>query len=182
MADSIIRSAFVGDVDVTRVLLNEIDDYPQHVRQDYLDHRTSLGLTAYMIACACGHAEIADLLVRKGCSTDLKSSYGKTGADLLHTYHDEKDRSLLTPFKHGHGLHLTCENLESYLALLERMLDEDVAAGIKLWNSKLAVYHLGKEEMAQLEAMVKQTLPKGFDIALHFTDIRKFSSVDADLL
>ena len=50
------------------------------------------------------------------------------------------------------------------------MLDKDVAAGIKLWSSKLAVYHLGREQMAQLEAIVKQMLSKGFDIALHFTD------------
>ena len=171
MADSIIRSAFVGNVDVMRVLLDEIaDSWPLEVRQDYLDQRTSLGLTAYMIACACGHEDIVSLLAGKGCSTGLVSHYGKTGADLLRAFHNEKQQSRLTPFNHGHNLHLSCENLESYLALLERMLDEDVAAGIKLWSSKLAVYHLGREQMAQLEAIVKQMLSKGFDIALHFTD------------
>ena len=171
MSDSIIRSAFVGNVDVTRVLLNEIgDSWPLEVRRNYLDQRTSLGLTAYMIACACGHDDIADLLVKNGCDTTLVSSYGKNGEDLKCAFEDEKDRSSLTPFNHGHNLHLSCEDLESYLALLERMLDEDVAAGIKLWHSKHAVYHLGREQMAQLETAVKQTLSKGFDVALHFTD------------
>ena len=56
------------------------------------------------------------------------------------------------------------------MVVLERMLDNDMEAGIKVWNAKLAAYHLGREQMAQLEATVKQNLSKGFDIALHFTD------------
>ena len=75
MADSIIRSAFVGNVDVMRVLLDEIaDSWPLEVRQDYLDQRTSLGLTAYMIACDCGHTEISELLQAKGCTVGAEMS------------------------------------------------------------------------------------------------------------
>ena len=80
MADSIIRSAFVGNVDVMRVLLDEIaDSWPLEVRQEYLDQRTSLGLTAYMIACDCGHTEVSKLLEAKGCTVGLSNASGKTG-------------------------------------------------------------------------------------------------------
>ena len=62
---------------------------------------------------------------------------------------------MLTPYCHSHQLHLTCESLQSYLALLEKMIDEDVAADIRLWHAKQAVYHFDREQMAQLEATVK---------------------------
>lgn len=49
----LIKSAFAGDVNTMQVLVNEMaDSWPEEVRREYLDQRTSLGLTAYMIACA----------------------------------------------------------------------------------------------------------------------------------
>ena len=48
------------------------------------------------------------------------------------------------------------------------MLDEDVAAGIRLWHTKQAVYHFDKEAMEQLEATVKDLQAKSFDVAVSF--------------
>ena len=63
------------------VLLDEIDDsWPDEVRSEYLDQRTSLGFTAYMIACARGHEGIAELLEKKGCDASLVNTYGENGA------------------------------------------------------------------------------------------------------
>ena len=70
------------------------------------------------------------------------------------------------PLRHGHGLHLGCDSLESYLDLREKMLDEDVAAGIRLWHTKQAVYHFDREAMEQLEATVKDLQAKSFDVAV----------------
>ena len=57
-----MRAAFVGLASTVEVLLDEIDDsWPDEVRTEYLDQRTSLGFTAYMIACARGHEEVAKL-------------------------------------------------------------------------------------------------------------------------
>jgi hypothetical protein len=170
-------AAFGGDVKIMQLLLAEIDDeWPPDEKAKILDCRAALGLTAYMIACDCGHTEVSKLLETKGCTTDLVNSSGKTGADLLQAFENGREQSVLTPYNHGHRLHRTCKNLESYAqeekALLKRMLDEDVAAGIKLWHAKQAVYHLGREQMAQLQAAVKNLLPNSFDIALHFTDFR----------
>ena len=50
--------------------------------------------------------------------------------------------------------------------LREKMLDEDVAAGIRLWHTKHAVYHFDKEAMEQLEATVKGLQAKSFDVAV----------------
>lgn len=167
----LMRSAFAGDPAVVQILLGEIaDTWPQDVKKEYLDQRTSLGLTAYMIACACGYNSIADMLAAKGCSTELKNSSGKTGADLQQAFKNEHDQSVLIPFNHGHKLHLGYDSLEAYLISLGQMLDEDVAAGIRLWNSKQLVYHLDDTQMEQLEATVAKLLPKSCEIALHFTD------------
>lgn len=166
----LMRSAFVGDATIARILLDEIgDSWPEEVRRDYLDQRTLLDYTAYMIACACGHQDIANLLAAKGCSTDLVNSSGATGADLLQAAQDEERQSLLTRYRHGHKLHLCCESLESFLALLEQTLDEDVAAGIRVWHAKQAVYHFSAEQMAQFEATVADLQAKSFECALHFT-------------
>eukprot|EP01049_Picozoa_sp_SAG25_P002190 SAG25_NODE_112_length_14924_cov_13.606476_6_plen_544_part_00 len=110
-----MRSAFVGDSAVTEILLDEIDDsWPEQVRQEYLDSRTSLGFTAYMIACACGHEKVAKLFEAKGCSKGLANDFGQTGAALLQGIQGEHGRSLNMP------LHHTCDSLESYLALFDR--------------------------------------------------------------
>ena len=73
---------------------------------------------------------------------------------------------MLTSFRHGHGLHLGCDSLESYLDLREKMLDEDVAAGIRLWHTKQAVYHFDKGAMEQLEAAVKSMQAKSLDVSV----------------
>jgi ankyrin repeat protein len=166
------RIAFHGNTEAAIVALENIDNaWPASVRAELLDIRTQLGYTAYMIACDCGHTEIAELLEAKGCTVGLRNNSGKTGADLLQASQGEYKQSILTPHNHGYKLHLSYDSLESYLAVLERMLDEDVAAGIKLWHAKQAVYHFSREQMAQLEAIVKELLPKSFDIAIHFTDL-----------
>ena len=72
----------------------------------------------------------------------------------------------MTPFCHGHGLHLGRESLESYLDLREKMLDDDVAAGIRLWNTKQSVYHFDKGAMEQLEATVKALQAKSLDVSV----------------
>eukprot|EP01047_Picozoa_sp_COSAG01_P018602 COSAG01_NODE_1011_length_12147_cov_12.737384_9_plen_456_part_00 len=171
-------AAFAGDENVMQVLLDEIaDSWPLDVRRDYLDQRTSLDYTAYMVALSCGHKKIAEMLASKGCSTNLKNSSGKTGEELLRAASNEKERSFLSPFTHGYKLHLSCKNLPQYLRLLEKMLDEDVAAGVRLWHAKQAVYHLGREHMKQLEATIEELQAKYFDIALHFTDFASCSLI-----
>ena len=48
----------------------------------------------------------------------------------------------------------------------EKMMDTDVAAGIKLWHSKQSVYHLGKDPMHELEVTIKGMQAKSFDVAV----------------
>jgi hypothetical protein len=104
-ATPLMRAAFAGDTSVARIVLGEVEDsWPDEVRRDYLDRRTSLGFTAYMIACACGHEEIARQFEAKGCNTSVVNNFGKTGAALLQaTRYNE----------HGGS---TCESLESWLS------------------------------------------------------------------
>eukprot|EP01043_Picozoa_sp_COSAG02_P110472 COSAG02_NODE_46592_length_347_cov_1.241935_1_plen_115_part_11 len=86
----LMRAAFVGQATTVKVLLDEIgDSWPECVRKAYLDQRTSLGLTAYMIACARGHEEIAALIKDKGCSNNFVNSFGQTGDDLLQSARDD---------------------------------------------------------------------------------------------
>ena len=59
----LMRAAFGGDVAIAQALLGEIEDsWPDEVRKEYLDQRTCLGFTAYMIACALGHEKVAQAL------------------------------------------------------------------------------------------------------------------------
>ena len=103
-----MRAAFVGHASTVEVLLNEIDDsWPDEVRTEYLDQRTSLGFTAYMIACARGHEEIAELLKQKGCDASLVNSFGENGAALLKANRSVDEDS-------------TVKSLESYLAHLDQ--------------------------------------------------------------
>ena len=111
----LMRAAFVGETATIEVLLDELDtEWPEDVRKVYLDQRTSLDFTAYMIACACGHTDIADLLEAKGCSISLVNAFGHAGNALLQAAHEEHESSLLTlSYK-------TCKSLEAYLTLLDR--------------------------------------------------------------
>ena len=107
-ATPLMRAAFTGDAGIARALLGELEDtWPETVRKQYLDQRTTYGFTAYMIACACGREDIATLFEAKGCSVGLTNDFGKTGAVLLQASHTEHTRS-------------TCESLETYLALFDR--------------------------------------------------------------
>jgi hypothetical protein len=172
------RAAFRGCKDVMQILLNEIDDsWPARVRAEILDIRTRMDYTAFMIACECGHIEIAEMLQAKGCSTGLHNKSGKSGSDLLRAARSGREQSQLVPYSHRHNLHLRCDSLESYLALCEQMLDDDIAAGTHLWNAKQTVSHFGREQMKQLEAFVKDLLAKGYGIALHFTDLNSCSLI-----
>jgi hypothetical protein len=172
MADSIIRSAFVGHVDVTRVLLNEINDsWPQEIRQDYLDQRTSLGLTAYMIACACGHNEIASMLEAKGCAIGLRDASGKTGRDHAMAAVRERDQAALTPFNHAHEMWRSCTTLEQYLVLRESQLNEHLDAGLKVWHAKQFVGHLSADELDELRLVILDQMQKANEVSLHFTDL-----------
>jgi hypothetical protein len=106
----IMRAAFVGHRSTVEVILDEINDsWPDEVQKEYLDQRTSLNFTAYMIACARGHEEIAELLKKKGCDVSLVNTSGENGAALL-----QASRSL--------GEDSTIASLESYLALLDQKI------------------------------------------------------------
>jgi serine/threonine protein kinase len=104
----LMRAAFVGHVSTVEVLLGEINDsWPDEVRKDYLDQRTSLDFTAYMIACAHGHQEIAELLEKKGCDASLVNAFGENGAALLQASRSLDEDSAIV-------------SLESYFALLDQ--------------------------------------------------------------
>merc|ERR1711969_42388 len=107
------------------------------------------------------------MLEAAGADVELRNSAGKTGLELAVIAAQQEEQAKLTPLCHGHGLHLGCDSLESYLNLREKMLDEDVAAGIWLWHTKQAVYHFDKEAMEQLEATVKELQAKSFDVAVY---------------
>ena len=107
-ATPLMRAAFAGNVMIAKALLGEIDDsWPDEVRKEYLDQRTSLDFTAFMIACARGHEEIAELLKKKGCDAFLVNSSGESGAALLKANPGVDEDS-------------TVKSLESYLALLDQ--------------------------------------------------------------
>merc|ERR1711969_494294 len=106
------------------------------------------------------------MLEAAGADVELRNSAGRTGRELATIAAQQDEQAKLTPFCHGHGLHLGCDSLESYLDLREKMLDEDVAAGIRLWHTKQSVYHFDKPAMEQLEATVKELQAKSFDVAV----------------
>ena len=157
------RATYHGHLDIVRFLLNEV--HPQTLSA-VLDAQTKLGYSAHMLACESGYTEIAALLESKGCDVELRNNAGKTGSELAAAAARHEEQADLTPFRHGHGLHLGCESLESYLDLREKMLDDDVAAGIRLWNTKQSVYHFDKGAMEQLEAAVKALQAKSLDVSV----------------
>ena len=68
------RAVFSGETLVVEVVLDQIPDkWPIAVKNEYLDVQTD-GYTAYMIACDCGYVKIAQMLARKGCSTELTNN------------------------------------------------------------------------------------------------------------
>ena len=157
------RAAHHGHLDIAEFLLSEV--HPR-ARPTALNAQTRLGYTAHMLACESGHVEVARLLEAAGSDVEMRNSAGKTGHKLAAIASQQEEQAKLTPFRHGHGLHLGCDSVESYLDLREKMLVEDVAAGIRLWSTKQAVYHFDKPAMEQLEATVKDLQAKSFDIAV----------------
>ena len=167
------RTTFSGDIPAVQVILDQIpDEWPLDVKQEYLDVRTD-GYTAYMIACECGFVELANMLVKKGCSTELTNDFGQTGKKLADAFVYEQDWSTVRPWDRGDQLHLTVKDLESHLDMQQRAHDNaDVRAGIRIWNSKLAAYHLSKEQMRALEVSIASLLPKNFSVAVRFVFVR----------
>ena len=132
-----------------------------------------------MLACESGHTEVARLLEAAGSDVEMRNSAGRTGHELAAIASQQEEQAKLTPFRHGRGLYLGCDSLESYLDLREKMLDEDVAAGIRLWHTKQAVYHFDREAMKQLEATVKDLQAKSFDVAVSLRPARLHQLVSA---
>ena len=157
------RATYHGHLDIVRFLLNEV--HPQTLSA-VLDAQTQLGYSAHMLACECGHRDLVELFEDAGCDVELRNGAGKTGSELAAAAAQQEEQSNLTPFCHGHGLHLGRESLESYLDLREKMLDDDVAAGIRLWNTKQSVYHFDKGAMEQLDATVKALQAKSLDVSV----------------
>ena len=166
------RAAFSGETQVVRTLLCEIlDSWPEHIKQEYLDCRTALGFTPFMIASTCGFSKVAQLLANKGCNTDLTNFLGKTGRELSDDLEYEIEQATVKPWSRGDRLSLTTKSLDAYLSLLEATQLEDVRTGIRVWDSKQIVYHYSRQQMEALESRVEQLLGKNHSLALHFTDL-----------
>ena len=161
-------AAFSGKVEVMQVLLAEVSDtWPSEVKKEFLDCQPEHGYTPYMIACECGFTDLADLLVAKGCSTDLVNLASKTGKQLANAVAREQEWSAHRPWDRGDRLHLGAKDLESHLDLLQRAhKSEDVSVGWRLWSSKLLVSHLNNTQMRALEASVESLMKKNLSIAV----------------
>ena len=140
-----------------RALLDEMPDtFPGDVKAKMLDCRTALDFTPYLLACRCGHTEVASMLVGKGCDITLMNSSGKTGKKLADAFQREVELSHVHPWNRANELHLVANNLESFLGMLKAELNEHVRAGMKVWNSKQMVWKLSNEQMRALEAAIRQ--------------------------
>ena len=162
------RAAFLGNVELAEKILDQISDaWPVEVKKEYLDCRTALGLTPYMIACGCGYQDVADALVKKGCSTNLVNAAGKTGEQLAKSVMHEMEWSKYRPWNRGGKQHLAARDLESYLSNQQRAhKNKDVHAGLQLWDSKQLVYHFTKPQMRALEASIESLLEKNYGLAV----------------
>ena len=171
-AEALHRAAFANDTKIMGTLLGEVlDIWPDHIKAEYLDCKTKLGYTPYMIACECGFTDIAQMLEQRGCNTEIKNDAGKTGLKLAAEFAHNHGQAAVKMFERGDQLHLTTPTLEEYIAMMQRALNKDVRAGIRLWSSKLVVFNYSKEGMRALEAKAQQLTQYGFSIALHFTDL-----------
>ena len=161
-------AAFSGKVEVVQVLLAEISDaWPSWVKKEVLDCQPEHSYTPYMIACECGFTDVAELLVRKGCSTDLVNMSSKTGKQLADAVAHEQEWSAHRHWDRGDRLHLGAKDLESHLDFLQRAhKSEDASAGWRLWNSKLLVSHLNNTQMRALEASIESLMKKNLSTAV----------------
>ena len=154
------RAAFTGDPRVMHVLLDQIEDaWPGRIKSEILDTRSTrnnLFLTPYMLACTCGHTEVAQMLAEKGCDQNLMNSARKTGKKILDAFKREVLWSHVHPWNRGDRMHLAAKDAESFLDMTKAGLNEHVHAGMQVWNSKLMVWKLNKEQMQALQAEIKQ--------------------------
>jgi hypothetical protein len=151
------RAAFTGDAKVMRVLLDEIPDaFPSDAKAKILDCQTALGYTPYMLACKCGHVEVAQMLIDKGCDPSVMNSSRQTGKKLLDAFHRESELSAVHPWNRGDQLHLMAKRLEQFLDMAKFQLNEHVHAGMRVWSSKQMVWHFNKEQMLAIQAEIRQ--------------------------
>ena len=154
------RAAFTGDPRVMHMLLDQIQDgWPSGIKSKILDTRTTrnnLSHTPYMLACQCGHTEVAQMLVEKGCDQELMNSAQKTGKKILDALQREILQSHVHPWNRGDQMHLAAKDAESFLDMAKAGLNEHVYAGMQVWNSKLMVWRFDKEQMQALQAEIKQ--------------------------
>eukprot|EP01047_Picozoa_sp_COSAG01_P025112 COSAG01_NODE_1574_length_9861_cov_8.255071_1_plen_719_part_00 len=175
------RAAFAGHVETVEILLQQIESTLKssvNERKKVLDHRTRVGYTPLMIARACGHEGVAQLLRKAGCTEDLTNSMDQTAQQLHKIYEHEKLQQQLSPWRHGHQLRQSTNGLEQYLAHVDKMARLDsFKYGIRVWHSKFLVAHLRGRHESDLDDMncllndVRSRLPKSKDLALHFTDL-----------
>ena len=151
-------AAFTGNVTITRILTDEISDaWPDKVKSKFLDRETALlNYTPFMLACKCGHTEVARLLKQKGCNTMLCNSSGKTGGKLLEDFQREVLLSVVHPWNRGDQLHLAATSPEAFLAMAKAELNTHLFAGMKIWSSKQMVWHFDKEQMRALQTQTSQ--------------------------
>ena len=161
------RAAFAGDAEVMEVLLAEVkDSWPVDVKRHFLDCCTRLHYTPLMVACECGHKEVAQMLEAKGCSSKLVNSSEKTANKLLDEVKRERGWACVRPWDRGDLLHLGSESVESFLELKSDSRNEHVRAGKRLWYSKLIVHDIDQEGMRSLETAIEELVEQGFSIAV----------------
>ena len=151
------RAAFTGSAEVLRVLINEMPNtLPNGMKSQILDCLTELEYTPYMLACECGHTEVAQVLVENGCNVALTNSSHRTGKKLADIFQREVELSCVHPWSRADRQHLVATSLESFLDMAKAALNEHVHAGMKVWNSKQMVWKLSKEQMQALQTRIKQ--------------------------
>ena len=188
----LLHAIFKGNVDVVRRILKEISSsWPVRVRSQFLDCRTALDYTPYLLSCKCGYVEVAGALQEHGCDINLVNSSGFTGAELLAEFEHEVELANVQPWYRGDQLHLAATAPAEFISSVDAELNEHVRAGMRVWNSKQIVSHCNRKQLealqAQLTQLVMHTLvhasylhshttckkvTRGREIALHFTDLR----------
>ena len=85
------------------------------MKKEYLECRTALDYTPLMVACECGHKEVARMLGAKGCSMSAVNSSGNSAKNLADDLRRECNWAPVRPWDRGNILHLSAENLEAHL-------------------------------------------------------------------
>ena len=106
--------------------------WPKHVRSQFLDCRTALDFTPFLLACKCGHAKVAEVLRENACNTALVNSSGLAGTDLMAEYEREVKLSSVQPWNRGDLLHCATKTPAQFLGMVKAELSEHVRAGMKV--------------------------------------------------